>query len=423
MANNTEEELWLQELEQPAIPFHKVEDHEAQTTLEKDESQYFQVNTSLANTQAEGTDILKKDLCIHSILKYQGGTPEQYCKWRQAMKNLFAKRGCSDAATNHAQQLKLYRGALDGIALEAFNAAYDLREEEDGNRQQADPNDPQRGAAVVLAQALNDMALQAFDGREDAAITQRHYLTHHIPIKPMDIRQWSDRLRELSNWLKYFPITTEAIRDVQPATFPQTLTDAEMMSMLRASAPPTWQAKILAAGGPTSFATFAKMKARYQALQQADKIEQSVQARKESSNGSQQNGNNHRQKNGKTKFRKSKKKYSKGGEPQDDHDDSSRGTCERCGRRHPNPGDGCWTLEKNKHLRPQRQERDGPKKKVKVDPRHRSSPERDKPLEQSHVMLTIAQYESLRNRHHRARSVDSDDSYMEALRKSTSSAP
>jgi hypothetical protein len=265
------------------------------------------------------------------------------------------------------------------------------------------------------------MALQAFDEREDAAIAQRHYLTHRIPIKPMDIRQWSDRLRELSNWLKYFPINTEAIQDVQPATFPQPLTDAEMMSTLRASAPPTWQAKILAAGGPTNFATFAKMKARYQALQQADKIEQSVQARKESSNGSQ-NGTNHRQKNGKAKFRKSKKKHSNGGEPQHDRNDSSRGICEHCGRNHPNPGDGCWTLEKNKHLRPPKRERESPKKKAKVDTRRRSSPERETPLEQSHVTLTIDQYERLRNRHRRARS-DSEDSYMEALRQSTRSAP
>ena len=86
---NTEDELWLQDLEQPAIPFHKEEDNEAKTTPEKDESLYSQVNTSLANNQAVARDILKKDLCSHSILKYQGGTPEQYCKWRQAMKNLF----------------------------------------------------------------------------------------------------------------------------------------------------------------------------------------------------------------------------------------------------------------------------------------------------------------------------------------------
>ena len=130
---NIEDELWLQELEPPAIPFHKQEDKEAQPTAEKDESLYFQVNTSsLANNQANGRDILKKDICSHSILKYQGGTPEQYCKWRQQMQNLFSKRGCPDAVTDHGAQLNLYRGALDGNALETFNLAYNLREEEDG---------------------------------------------------------------------------------------------------------------------------------------------------------------------------------------------------------------------------------------------------------------------------------------------------
>jgi hypothetical protein len=57
---NPEDELWLQELENPAIPFHKQEDEEEQPTAEKNESLYFQVNTSLANNQASGKDILKK---------------------------------------------------------------------------------------------------------------------------------------------------------------------------------------------------------------------------------------------------------------------------------------------------------------------------------------------------------------------------
>ena len=128
---NPEDELWLQELENPAIPFHKQEDEEEQPTAEKDESRYFQVNTSLATNQATGKDILKKDICSHSILKYQGGTPEQYCKWRQQMHNLFSKRGCPDMVNDHAAQLSLYRGALDGNALETFNLAYSLREDED----------------------------------------------------------------------------------------------------------------------------------------------------------------------------------------------------------------------------------------------------------------------------------------------------
>ena len=132
------------------------------------------------------------------------------------MQNLFSKRGCPDAVTDHGAQLNLYRGALDGNALETFNLAYNLREEEDGTRTPDDPDDPRRGEAVVLAQALNDLALQAFDEREDASEAQWRYLTHRIPIHPMDIRQWSDRLRELSNWLKYFPINTEAIDSVQP---------------------------------------------------------------------------------------------------------------------------------------------------------------------------------------------------------------
>jgi hypothetical protein len=75
-------------------------------------------------------------------------------------------------ANDHAAQLSLYRGALDGNALETFNLAYSLREDKDGAREPEDPNDPRRGEAVVLAQALNDLALQAFDEREDASEAQ-----------------------------------------------------------------------------------------------------------------------------------------------------------------------------------------------------------------------------------------------------------
>ena len=177
----------------------------------------------------------------------------------------------------------------------------------------------------------------------------------HTNPYPMDICQWSDRLRELSNWLKYFPINTEAIDSVQPDTFPQALTDADMMSTLRASAPPTWQAKILAAGGQMTFTSFAKMKARYQALQQADKIEQTVQARQMSRNGT--NGTNHRSNKWNHKHR-DRKNRSKGNDPQDKDRDKTKnhGKCEHCGKHHVNPGDGCWQLEKNKHLRPRRWE-------------------------------------------------------------------
>jgi hypothetical protein len=108
---NTEDELWLQELEQPAIPFHKVEDNEAKTTPEKDESPYFQVNTSLANNQAEGTDILKKDLCSHSFLQKPKRNAEQYIQLQQARRHFPPKGKFSDAAKHYAQQLKLFRGA------------------------------------------------------------------------------------------------------------------------------------------------------------------------------------------------------------------------------------------------------------------------------------------------------------------------
>lgn len=172
-----EEELLIQELDQPAIPFHKETTKDEKTPNEKeDPSMYFYVNTSLSDQPAGRGDIRKKDLCGHSILKFQGGTPEQFCRWRRAMHALFSKRECGNIEEHHAQQLKLYRGALDGLALDTFNDAYDRFKAEEDQRQEVDGDDPvddpKHGAAVVLAQALNELALRTFADNEEAVETQ-----------------------------------------------------------------------------------------------------------------------------------------------------------------------------------------------------------------------------------------------------------
>ena len=101
--------------------------------------------------------------------------------WRQTLQELFATRGCDNLKRHHAQQLKLYRGALTGNALHWFNAAHEQQTTIDAARVEAPAADggrgrapqipdPQRGPAVVLAQALNELALRVFLQREDAII-------------------------------------------------------------------------------------------------------------------------------------------------------------------------------------------------------------------------------------------------------------
>ena len=403
------EELEFQGLDQPAIPFHtaKPKDEERIPTAKEDPSLYFYVNTSLVE-QPNGRDIRKKDLCGHSVLKYQGGTPEQYCKWRRTMQALFSKRECADIGAHHAQQLKLYRGALDGTALDTFDEAYEQYTEQNGNRQPRDPNDPQLGETVILLQALNEVALRAFGDRDDMAETQRHYLTNRIPIHPMTVRQWSDRLRELSNYLKYFPITTEDIHNVAPATFPQPLTDQDLRNTLRQSAPPAWIARLRGAGDSLAFTSFSQMVARFGNLQIADNIEKAIEERKAHNSGATQshNGKSHQNRGRKQRPSRNHRDMS----PAKMGGDVKYGRCEHCQRHHPNPGDGCWTLAKNKHLRPDRSKRStaSNKRQKQEGKRDKRSASPAQP-EQANVTLSRADYKRLKARAAQYDSSDDDN--------------
>ena len=65
--------------------------------------------------------------------------------------------------------------------------------------------------AVVLAQALNEVALRVFLQREDAIRYQERYLMQCLPIADMDIYKWSDRFQQINGWLKFFPVHTGRI--------------------------------------------------------------------------------------------------------------------------------------------------------------------------------------------------------------------
>lgn len=107
---------------QPAIPFRSKETEKPSS--KEDPSAYLWVNISLADDGDEEEAAKKKNLTSHSIYKFKGGTPEQFCIWRQTMQELFAARGCDNLEEHHAQQLKLYKAALAGNALRWFNDAY-----------------------------------------------------------------------------------------------------------------------------------------------------------------------------------------------------------------------------------------------------------------------------------------------------------
>jgi hypothetical protein len=58
---------------------------------EEDTEAYLYVPISIA-PGARARDISQKDLCSAKILKFQGGSPELYCRWRMDLQELYTAR-------------------------------------------------------------------------------------------------------------------------------------------------------------------------------------------------------------------------------------------------------------------------------------------------------------------------------------------
>jgi hypothetical protein len=104
---------------------------------EEDTEVYMYVPISIA-PGAKANNISRKDLCSAKIQKFQGGSPELYCRWRMEMQELFIARDCDNILNlEHVeQQLKLYKTTLTGPAMDVFITA--LKHENAVNQNQQD---------------------------------------------------------------------------------------------------------------------------------------------------------------------------------------------------------------------------------------------------------------------------------------------
>ena len=222
--------------------------------------------------------------------------------------------------------------------------------------------------AVLLARALNEVALRIFKYGKDAYKIQRRYMRTRIPIGNMEVRDYTDRLDTISSWLKYFPVETNTI-DGSADDHPSPLEEDELMDLLHFAQPVEWNIRSLQQGNHGFFESLDDMKSYYTLYQEADKLQVEVD-NVLGSNKHQGNGNHGRNGNGNGNGGRKRKQGRRGKKKDDESIDANRTNkkpqaskkqgggntkkaCPHCGKFHKLPWSECWALPANKDKKPE----------------------------------------------------------------------
>ena len=261
------------------------------------------------------------------VNRYKEGTPESYCQWRTTQARLHQDKGVVGDVTG---TLRILRATLGGKALTAFNRAYEKHDTTNQDRRANQRLDQ----SIVLLQALNDLSLHVFANTGvDSVKNQKTYLRKSVLMGNMFPSDFADRLEEINDYLKYFPV--EAVNTVNdiPTPFDQ----EELIDIMDRAKNPEWQLIALRNGQkPTTLQTMEAAKLYYNQLASADQVEQQLQASHQRSRG---NGNSKRRRKG------NGNSNGNGGDESNDRPTkrqkgNSRGkprpkVCGICGKRHP----------------------------------------------------------------------------------------
>jgi len=164
------------------------------------------------------------------LKRFRKGTPEEWCLFCSKAEEFFK---CKDIADEPAKQEHNYLSMFEGTAAKDFERAMEYWRGKAAADEQGILTDE-----IILARALNDVALKVFPYRDWSAPIQRRYMRQRIPIGDTAIHPYVDRLVELNDYLQYFPMTPEDIRNV--AHVPSKLDEEELRDLLRWSQPTWW---------------------------------------------------------------------------------------------------------------------------------------------------------------------------------------
>ena len=171
---------------------------------------------------------------VEKKVRIFGGSenPEDWVKWRIEFDEVVRDVPLTTAAAKTKMALAL----LKLRAKELFQLANTLRTHE---------NNDKKGAARLSSDEVFDLTMDDL-GRnyfpvEHAYRRQVSYMRHYLVIGKETVREFSARLRELNNYLPYFP------REKATKTAPAKLTDADLVEILNEAKPEEWHLAMLGA--------------------------------------------------------------------------------------------------------------------------------------------------------------------------------
>ena len=361
----------------PAIPFDKPSKRDLTVQEDKDKFKTFEVK--LDNNNPDSPTVK------YNCLVWEQGSPEDYVKWLMAYTELEE----AYPLDTPSKKIDVIRSLLKGEELLAFNTKLDtLTTGARGNR--INPTD------AHVKQALNDVTLRAFRNDPHAYRRQVTYMRYHLKWTAGNFTTFQYRLKELNNYLKYFPLRANNNTPHSP------LSEDVLLEIIENSKPLEYQLALLRNNyDPYDHTLNAysqyleRLDASYElnkALRSRNKPSSANENATRTNNGRGNNNNN----NGNRRGRK---------RPRSESQPSQRADCPHCGRANPNHAPNeCW--DKPGNQRPNKRPRNGNKpftkeqvsfliKELKGQPEKENQPgsnnsRRKRSREESNLMTQLA---------------------------------
>ena len=158
------------------------------------------------------------------VAVYSNGTPEEYCCWYKNYLDLIKELNIEEPQ----QEVSVLRTLLTDEALTLF---------EDELSQRL-PDDQNNLTEAILNDCIAKVALRAFSDDQNAYRRQVHYMRYNLYFSTTEVRSFEKRLKQLNQYLKYFPIPTG--RDtVEP------LPDDQLLEIIDMAKPIEYQETLL----------------------------------------------------------------------------------------------------------------------------------------------------------------------------------
>ena len=296
----------------PAILFEADKAADKGDMTKTNKEKYRSVEVKIDPNEADSNTV------TYHVRIFDNGTPEQFCKLAEQFEELTRVI----PLTTVEMKKTMYTNLLKGASLTTFNA-----ELANG-----------RGAVneAKLKKAIEAVTLKAFNNDTNAYRRQLKYMRYNIHFNKTHFKEFETRLRELNNFLPYFPSppgNTDAV----------SLTDDQLVEIIDQAKPMEYQQQLLEANFDPYSNGLAKFALYLERLDASANIEASL--------NKQQRAQSNAEKGNKKRKASTNVAITTNG---------PRKPCPHCGKMHKDH-DKCWTKKGNEHLNPFKRAKTGNK--------------------------------------------------------------